>query len=191
MEEKNILVKGYSIFNMSNCALCELAEGKGKAEVLYYDEVCIAYLKQMPATAGHIILIPKKHYTIFEQVPDNEVSHLFKIAAKLSTVAFETYGHGGTNIIIQNGESAGQTHPHFLIEIIPRNENDGLNFLWQPKQLSQEEMSTAELMLKEATANIGGFGQEHKEEVKEEKKVETLKEGEEENYLIKSLRKIP
>ncbi|MBW2992316.1 HIT family protein [Candidatus Woesearchaeota archaeon] len=175
-----------------SCAICDIAQGRGNVKVVYYDEICIAYLKQMPASAGHIILIPKKHYTIFEQVPDFEVSHLFKIASKLSTVAFETFGHGGTNIIVQNGEAAGQTHPHFSIEIVPRNENDGLNFLWQPKQLSEEEMSTAELMLKEEAANIGGFGIERREEKVKEGKAETLKEEKgKESYLLKSLRRVP
>jgi histidine triad (HIT) family protein len=177
---------------MSTCTLCALAQGKTKVKVLYYDEICIAFLKQMPCSPGHVILIPKKHYTIFEQVPDTEVNHLFRIASKLSTVAFETYGKGGTNIIVQNGESAGQLHPHFSIEIIPRNEEDGLNFLWQPKQLSQEEMSTAELILKEEASNIGGFGEGQKEEKIEEKNAETIKEEKgKENYLFKSLTRIP
>lgn len=175
---------------MSGCTYCGIAEGKVKAKVLYYDEICIAFLKPMPAAPGHITLIPKKHYTIFEQVPDPEVNHLFKIASKLSTVAFETFGNGGTNIIVQNGEAAGQKHPHFAVEIIPRNENDGLNLMWQPRQLSEEEMATAELMLKEETEKIGGFEAEKKEEAKEEKKAETLKAGEE-SYLRKSLKRIP
>ena len=177
---------------MTACTLCEIAQGKSNAKVVYYDETCIAYLKQMPASAGHIVLIPKKHYTIFEQVPDNEASHMFRIASKLSTAAFETFGQGGTNIIVQNGEAAGQTHPHFSIEIIPRNENDGLNFLWQPRQLSEEEMSTAELIMKEETANIGGFGKEKKPEAISEKKTEQLKqEKDKDNYLFKSLTRIP
>ena len=177
---------------MTSCTLCAIAQGQGKSKVVYYDEICIAYLKQMPASAGHMVLIPKKHYTIFEQVPDNEVSHMFKIASKLSTAGFESFGHGGTNIIVQNGEAAGQMHPHFCIEIIPRNENDGLNFLWQPRQLSEEEMSTVELILKEESKNIGSFGKENKPEKAEEKKTEKLKEEKgKENYLLKSMVRIP
>lgn len=177
-----------SFIDMSDCSYCGLAQGKVKAKVLYYDDLCIAFLKPMPASPGHIILIPKKHYTIFEQVPDSEINHLFKIASKLSTVAFETFGKGGTNIILQNGEAAGQVHPHFAIEIIPRNENDGLNFLWQPKQLSEEEMSTTELMLKEETDKIGGFQPEKKKEAVEEEKIE---KGGVKGYLKKSLKRVP
>ena len=179
---------------MSDCKLCGIVQAKVAAKVVYYDDICVAFLKQMPAAPGHMMLVPKKHYTIFEQVPDIEITHLFRIASKLSSAAFDTFGHGGTNIIVNNGGSAGQTHPHFSIEIIPRNENDGLNLMWQPKQLSEEEMSTAELMLKEETKNIGGFGKVAKEEKKEikEAKKEVLKEDKgKESYLFKSLVKMP
>ena len=52
----------------------------------------------------------------------------------------------------------------------------------------------AELKIKEETANIGGFETEEKKEpVKLEEKREKIKEkeGEEESYLIKQLRRIP
>jgi histidine triad (HIT) family protein len=177
---------------MSSCGICGIAEGKIKAKVVYEDNVCMAYLKHMPCSPGHIMLVPKKHYTIFEQLPDDEIIHLFDVASKLSTVAFETLGRGGTNIIVQNGSSAGQTHPHFSIEIIPRNENDGLNFMWQPRHLSEEEMSTAELILKELMADFAVGAGKKKEGPVQEKKHEMLKEEKgKENYLFKSLIRIP
>ena len=169
------------------CAICEIGEGKGEVKKIFEDDTVIAFLKQKPSTFGHIILTTKKHYTILEQVPDIEVSHIFQIANKLSTAAFESLGGGGTNIIIQNGSGAGQIHPHFTIEIIPRRENDGLDFQWKPKQLSEEEVSTVELILKQETDSIAVGGEEKKEE--ETKSLEE-KEGEE-NYLLKSLRRIP
>lgn len=171
------------------CALCEIGEGKGEVRKIFEDDKVIAFLKQKPSAFGHIILTTKKHYTILEQVPDPEISHIFSVANKLSTAAFESLGGGGTNIIIQNGSGAGQMHPHFCIEIIPRRENDGLNFQWQPKQLSEEEMSTVELTLKQETGAISVGGEKKKEVIKDDGKAETL-EGED-NYLIRSLRKIP
>lgn len=177
---------------MSVCGICGIAEGKMKVKTVYEDSRCIAYLKQNPCSPGHMILIPKKHYTIFEQMPNDEINHLFITASKLSTVAFETLGRGGTNIIVQNGEPAGQTHPHLTVEIIPRNENDGLNFLWQPRQLSEEEMSTAELILKEMMSDFAVVAEKNKEEPLQEKKKETLKEEKgKDNYLFKSLTRIP
>jgi len=173
---------------MSNCKLCE----KDVEGMVYHDKDVIAVLSKEPSSLGHIILYPKKHYPIIEQIPDYEFAHLFHIANKLSVAIFETIGCQGTNIIIQNGVAAGQTIPHVSVHIIPRKENDGLNFDWQPKQLSEEEMSTVELQIKEETENIGIFEKEQKKEsiVLDKKKTEKIS-SEEENYLIKQLRRIP
>ena len=169
-----------------NCKLCET----GKENVIYEDSEMTAVLSSEPASAGHVILFPKKHYAIIEQVPDYEFANLFSAANKLSIAIFETVKCQGTNIIIQNGTSAGQKIPHVAIHIIPRNENDSLNLQWNPKQLSEEEMSTVELQIKEEAEKIGEFEQEKKKEaVKIEPKKEKI-EGEE-NPMISHLTRIP
>ena len=77
-----------------------------------------------------------------------------------------------------------------MINIIPRKENDGINLQWQPKQLSEEEVSTIELKMKEEISNTK-VGESPK--IKQEKKAEPIPEkiSDEENYLIKQLRRIP
>ena len=91
--------------------------------------------------------------------------------------------------------TAGQTIPHFVIHIIPRSEGDGLNFQWEPKQPSKEEVSKAVLLIKEQTSNIHPTGfQKEKREIKIDRdQVKKIEEpsSKEENYLIKQLRKIP
>jgi len=117
------------------------------------------------------------------------IAHLSKITNKISIAVFEALQAKGTNILIQNGITAGQKTNHFMIHIIPRKENDGLDFQWQPKQLNQEQMSTIELNLKEATKGIGDFEKEEKKPVRLDKKIEKI--DKEENYLIKQLNRIP
>lgn len=176
----------------TSCALCqEIVKGKQK---IYEDDVVYAVLHPKPASLGHMVVFPKKHYQIIEQVPDYEFGHLFNIVNKLSTAVFEGAAAQGTNIIIQNGLAAGQNIPHVSVHIIPRRENDNLVFQWTPKQLSEEEMSAVELQLKEEAKGIGDFQKEPKPEpIKLEKKPEKIKPGlsDQENYLIKQLRRIP
>ncbi len=160
--------------------------------MLYEDDTVYAMLPEKPATLGHIWIIPKKHYPIIEQVPDYELSPLFKVANKLSSVLFETLKIQGTNLIVQNGIAAGQKFAHFIINIIPRKENDNLKLEWKPKQISEEEMSTTELKLKDQSKNIGGFIKETpKEPISLSQKREVLDYSSEENYLIKQLHRIP
>jgi len=176
---------------MAKCEFCDLI--KGKMNKIYEDDLIYVMLAPKPSAIGHVLVLPKKHIMIIEQLQDYEVGEIFEKVNKISTAVFESLGAQGTNIIVQNGVAAGQSHSHMMIHVIARRENDGLDFNWQPKQLSEEEMSTIELKLKEFTKNIGAFEEKPPAPVEMEKKVETIKEDKDsaENYLIKQLERIP
>jgi len=171
------------------CIFCEeLAKGK---ELLYEDNDVAAVINPKPAIPGHILIFPKKHFQIIEQVPDKIIGKLFSIANELSKVVFETLHAHGTNIILQNGGAAGQIVPHVCLHVIPRFENDGLSFQWKPKQLSEEEMSTIELKIKQCTENIIFEKEKEKPiEIKEKKEEIKVEEGKE-DYLLEHIERIP
>ena len=172
---------------MADCVICQIIEGKVPSKKLYEDDEVFVFLDFNGATPGHTFVVPKEHFPIFEQVPDKIVEKLFKISNKVSTALFETLQVQGTNIFITNGVSAGQSVAHFVINIIPRKEGDGVNLQWQPRQLSEEEMSTVELKIKEGAENVGGFEAGSNEQIeKTEEKRETIA-NDEENYLWKSV----
>ena len=175
---------------MTNCEYCQIVTGAVKAKKVYEDDKVLAILSPMPASMGHIIVFPKEHVPILENVKDSIVAHMFIIANKLSIAVFDSIGAHGTNIIIQNGIAAGQKVAHVCMHIIARRENDGLNLMWQPKSLSEEQMSTVELQLKEAANAIGEFEKEEKIPVDLDKKKE-IKEIKGDNYLIRQLKRIP
>jgi len=171
------------------CEICD--QIKNKKGILYQDENIAAMLAQKPGAVGHIYVVPKKHIPILEKIPDKVIAQMFAKANKISMACFETLGVQGTNLIIQNGMPAGQHHSHCILHIIPRKENDGLNLLWTPKQLTEEEMSTAEIKIKENTGQVGIIEKE-KEKPVEIKKTEEIKEDKaEEDLRIKELERLP
>ncbi|MCH8067090.1 MAG: HIT family protein [Nanoarchaeota archaeon] len=138
-----------------SCLICQIVANKVPSHKVYEDDLTLAVLDVNGANPGHCFVIPKNHYPIIEQVPDQELANLFGVANKISSSIFENLKAQGTNIFVANGIPAGQTVAHFVINVIPRKENDGINLQWKPKQLTQEEMSTVELKLKEQIENIG------------------------------------
>lgn len=172
-----------------DCILCQIIDGKIPSEKIYEDENILAILDMNGANPGHTFVIPKEHFTILEQVPDFLVGKLFNVANKISSCLFETLEIGGTNIFITNGVVAGQAAAHFMINVIPRKDNDGINITWQPRQLSEDEMSTVELELKEATKNVGGF--ETKTEIEKISTQETESISGEDSYLMRQMKRIP
>lgn len=167
---------------MPACIYCEKREKVGKG-VVYQDDTILAFLADKPAAHGHIILISKEHYPIFENVPDGLVSHMFIMANKLSMALFETLSIQGTNIILENGTAAGQEIAHFSIHVIPRYDKDGMNFQWKTKQFGEEEMAAIEAKIKDAIPDLVKPPQ---------KKDETPTDTEDEdNYLIRQLDRMP
>lgn len=172
------------------CIVCQLIENKIPSKKVYEDELAMAVLDVNGANPGHCFVMPKNHYSIFEQVPDIEIAKLFQISNKISSAIFEALGSQGTNIFVANGIPAGQTVAHFTVNVIPRKDNDGINLQWQPKQLNEEEFSTVEIKLKEQTKNIGHFEkQEKKKRIQVPKPVQLS--DEEEEYFTKQMRRLP
>jgi len=174
---------------MTSCTVCQKIQKK--QDVLYEDEHLIALLDDKPATPGQMQLIPKEHYPIIEVVPDFIVGNMFVVANKLSTVAFETLGAEGTNLVVQNGLTAGQHDPHFLVNIIPRKQGDGVDFTWQAQELPDDEASTLALQISEETKAIGGFQKEKAQPLQIDTPQEQVEGDEETNYMIRQLRRIP
>jgi len=173
----------------NNCEFCQIVEKKINAKRIFEDEKVLAILSPHPCCTGHILLMPKEHFSIIEQVPDYLIAHISKIVNKISIAVFDILQAQGTNILIQNGVAAGQKASHFMLHIIPRKENDNLNFQWQPRQLSEEQMSTIELKLKEESKGIGEFEKEEKKPVNLDSEIGKI--DKEDNYLIKQLNRIP
>src|SRR3989338_11484195 len=67
-----------------NCVFCHIASGKVPARKVYEDDVCLAILDINPAGPGHVLLMPKQHYTVMFNVPEDVLGHVFIIAKALS-----------------------------------------------------------------------------------------------------------
>jgi histidine triad (HIT) family protein len=136
------------------CVFCKIIAGEIPAKQVYEDDHVLAVLDINPANPGHILVLPKKHYQILSQMPDEESAYLLNIAKKLSAVIFEALGAQGTNILQRNGQAAGQEVPHVHVHVIPRFENDNVGLTWQPKKLSEEEFVQVQNKIKESAKNI-------------------------------------
>lgn len=168
-EELNELIK-------KQCIFCKIASGEVESKVVYSDDNLMAALDVQPANPGHIIVFPKKHYSILQQMPDNEVARLFSLVKYVSGAVFEATGAEGTNVMVASGAVAGQRAPHVLVHVIPRFEKDGLpqNF-WEPKKLKDEQMTEVSKKIKDALKSVKiNTGEAPK---KEEPKKETKKSG--------------
>ena len=168
---------------------CKYCESIQKTDgVIYEEDGAAIILHKSPAMPGHLLVMPKEHFTIIEQTPDSIVRKLAALSNKASTALLKVLGAAGTNVIIENGTGAEQQVPHIAFNVIPRIEGDGLNFQWQPKKMSDEQMSLIELQLKELTKNISAAPEKKAPLMLDDEKADVVKKS---DYLSMQLRRVP
>ena len=125
---------------MSDCIFCKIANGEIPSNTIYEDDDFRVILDLGPATKGHALVLPKKHYADLFEIPEETVAGAVKVAKKVAGIMKEKLGCDGLNLVQNNGETAGQTVMHFHLHIIPRYKDDGQHILWKPTSPTAEEL---------------------------------------------------
>lgn len=153
------------------CVFCKIASGAVESKVVYSDDNVMAALDVQPANPGHVLIFPKKHYSIIQQMPDAEVARLFALVKYVSGAVFEATGAEGTNVMVASGAVAGQRAPHVLVHVIPRFEKDGMpQQWWEPKKIKDEQMGEIAKKISEALKTVKPKALVEEAPKKEEKK---------------------
>lgn len=122
-----------------NCIFCKIANGEIPSATLYEDEDFRVILDLGPASKGHALILPKKHYPNLYELPDEVAEKVIKLAKKMVTRMTKALGCDGFNVVQNNGTAAGQTVFHFHMHLIPRYENDNAGFGWNIGELSDAD----------------------------------------------------
>ncbi len=110
------------------------------AEILYETDNVISIIDIMPIHYGHALVIPKKEYKNFLEVPESELGELITVTQKVAKSLVKTFNLEGFNFFANNGEVAGQSVFHFHIHITPRYSNDNISFNLSLKKYADGQM---------------------------------------------------
>ena len=121
------------------CIFCKIANGEIPSATLYEDEDFRVILDLGPASKGHALILPKKHYKDLYHLDDEIAAKALVLAKRMITKLTEVLGCEGYNIVQNNGELAGQTVFHFHMHLIPRYKNDNVGLGWNVGTLTEED----------------------------------------------------
>jgi diadenosine tetraphosphate (Ap4A) HIT family hydrolase len=111
---------------MDKCVFCEIIAGHAPASVVYRDDSCIAFMDIMPVNAGHLLVVPLKHATNLADLEFQTGGALFTVAQRLSAAVRRSGLRAeGINLLLADGEVAGQEVFHVHLHVLPRFVGDG------------------------------------------------------------------
>jgi len=127
---------------MNDCIFCKIVNKEIPATILFEDNDLLVFMDIGPIIKGHALVIPKKHYDPIAQTPDKLLAKLHIAAKRIAATQMNALGADGVNIMQNNGAAAGQEVPHIHVHVIPRFEDDGHHWNWNPKKYNDfEEMA--------------------------------------------------
>ena len=111
---------------MEECVFCEIVAGRAPASVVYRDDVCMAFMDTLPVNAGHLLIVPIKHATFLADLAPRTGGALFEAAQRLSDAVRKSgLRADGVNLLLADGEAAGQEVFHVHLHVLPRFLGDG------------------------------------------------------------------
>ena len=101
---------------MNDCIFCKIANKEIPSEIVYEDDLVIAFKDLSPTAPHHILVIPKQHISSANDLTEDNaevVSHIFLTVAKLAKEF--GFAQNGYRVVNNCGKDGGQTvqHLHF------------------------------------------------------------------------------
>ena len=100
-----------------DCIFCKIINGELPSKKVYEDELVYAFMDIEPTVDGHVLLIPKKHYTDFMELDDDIIIHMNKVRKELTKMLMEKLNVKALSISFNYGDS--QVVKHFHMHLLP------------------------------------------------------------------------
>ena len=121
---------------MTDCLFCKIVEGQIPSKTVYEDDLIKVIMNINPNTNGHLLIIPKKHYTNIMDIDEKIVTHSLEVTRNtLYPLLKERLNCEGLTIAENN----------FLGQEIPRYKDDNADFVYDETKISKVEDVFAKL----------------------------------------------
>jgi histidine triad (HIT) family protein len=124
-----------------HCVFCKIIQGHIPSARVLETPDAVAFLDINPVNRGHTLVVPKGHHRILSEVPEPVAASIGALLPRLCRAIAAVTGADGFNVIVNNGPAAGQTIDHCHWHIIPRFDDDAVNWPWPHSPYAGDELN--------------------------------------------------
>ncbi|MBA3604860.1 MAG: HIT family protein [Actinomycetota bacterium] len=121
---------------MAECVFCAIVRNEVTAEVVWRDEVAVAFLDRAPLFAGHVLVVPTEHVVTLPEL--RAVGPFFERVQRVASAMPVALDAQGT--FVANNNVVSQSVAHLHVHVVPRTKGDGLRgFFWPRRRYADGE----------------------------------------------------
>ena len=102
---------------MAECIFCRIAAGEIPARVVRSDDQLVAFHDVSPMAPTHVLIVPRRHVAALAATGGEDAGLLGGLLAAAREIAAEL-GLDGYRVVINNGETAGQSVFHLHLHLL-------------------------------------------------------------------------
>lgn len=103
---------------MENCIFCKIVKGEIPSTKVYEDEEIVIFKDIEPKAKIHLLCVPKQHFAYLSEMDDARAALLGRTLKKIAELRDDLGLAEGYRLVVNQGESAGQTVRHLHIHIL-------------------------------------------------------------------------
>jgi histidine triad (HIT) family protein len=105
----------------------KIIEREIPADIVYEDEICLAFRDINPQAPTHILVIPKKEIGSLAELTDEDEQIVGRCVMAAAKVAADEGLDGGYRLVANSGDDGGQEVPHLHFHVL-----GGRKMTWPP-----------------------------------------------------------
>ena len=112
---------------MTDSIFAKIINKQIPADIVYEDDLCLAFRDMNPQAPVHVLLVPKKPLDMLTSAQEEDQALLGHLLLAAGTIARQLKIDGAFRLVINNGEESGQSVFHVHLHILA-----GRPFRWPP-----------------------------------------------------------
>lgn len=128
----------------------KIIDGDIPGQIVWSDDVCVAFLDIQPLTNGHALVVPREEVDHWIDLDPATVAHLMDVTARLGRAQLDVFGGTRSGVIIQGFEV-----PHAHIHVFPTTSPADYDLAARHER-TPDELADDAARLREALGGDGG-----------------------------------
>ena len=121
-----------------DCIFCKIVNNEAPSYTIFEDEIVKVFMNINPASNGHLLIVPKKHYTNLVDIPLDTLNHINMISKNMYTLLKEKLHVDG--LTISQNNDYGQEVKHFHMHLTPRYKGEKVDIVYNGDKLDVKEV---------------------------------------------------
>jgi histidine triad (HIT) family protein len=110
----------------TECVFCEIMAGRAPADVVYEDDLTVAFIDPRQHNPGHVLVVPRAHINDVRHLDALTGAGLMNTLIKIARAVDRAFPNEGMSVWHSVGPAAFQEVPHMHLHVHPRRLGDGL-----------------------------------------------------------------